>query len=114
MSKELFVRMEDNTKRSIYLAKELLKSGGNELKVISSHYGASVVSRVCHALSSMNYVTITNIETETSVKDGKRKIRLIVTINKTSEFDKLYEENQLKRKEYDEKRAKEQGEVTKA
>ena len=111
MSKELYIRREDNTKRSIYLAKEFLQSGNGVLKVMSSHMGAGIVAKVCNALSSMNYVTITNVETETSVKDGRRKVRLIITVTKTKDFEKLYEENLLKRKEMEEKRAQEQKET---
>ena len=111
MSKELYIRREDNTKRSIYLAKEFLKSSDGELKVMSSHMGAGIVAKVCNALASMNYVTITNVETDTSAKEGRRKIRLIITVKKTSQFDKLYEENLLKRKEMEEKRALEQKET---
>ena len=113
MSKELYIRREDNTKRSIYLAKEFIKSGNGELKVMSSHMGAGIVAKVCNALASMNYVTITNVETQTLVQEGRRKIRINITVKKTSEFDKLYEENLLKRKEMEEKRALQQKETPK-
>ena len=76
MSKELYIRREDNTKRSIYLAKEFIKSGNGELKVMSSHMGAGIVAKVCNALASMNYVTITNVETLTSVQEGRKRLEL--------------------------------------
>ena len=103
MSKVLFVRKEDNTKRVIYLVKELLKDG-KELNVVSSHIGAEVVAKVCNALSSMNYITIANVETKTEVREGKRRLSLVIQVTKTKEFDKLYEENQQKRKEMQDQR----------
>ena len=108
MSKEIYIKREDNTKRSIYFVKELLKSTNEDVKLMSSHMGAGIVAKVANALSSMNYVTITNVETDTSVKEGRRKVRLIITVRKTSQFDKLYEENVQKRKEFEEKRNLEQ------
>ena len=113
MSKELYVRKEDNTKRVIYLVKELLKDG-KDLNVVSSHLGAEIVSKVCNALANMNYVTIDNVQTKTEVRNEKRKVSLAIHVTKTSEFDKLYDENQLKRKEMQEKRDLEKKPVTNA
>lgn len=110
MSKELYVRREDNTKRVIYLVKELLKEG-KELNVVSSNIGAEVVSKVCNALQNMNYVTITDIHTQTEVKNEKRKITLSIKVEKTKEFDVLYEENVKRRQEMLEQREKTRGET---
>ena len=109
MSKDLFVRREDNTKRVIYLTKELLKDA-KELNVMASHIGADVATRVCNALVNMNYVKIEDIKTLTEVVNGRRKLTISIKLTKTSEFDKLYEESVKKREEMKAKRNEEKKE----
>jgi len=92
MSKELFVRREDNAKRVMYLIKELLKDN-KDISVVASHIGAGVVARVCNSLSNMNYVTISNVQTNTQIVEERRKITFRVLLTKTQEFEKLYLEN---------------------
>ena len=92
MSKEFFVRAEDNTKRVIYLCKEFLKES-NELTVMSSHIGADVCSRVVNALVDLKYCTVGDIQTQTNIVNGVRKVRLVIKLNKGSEFDKVYAES---------------------
>ena len=98
MSKELYVRKEDDNRRVSYLIKELLKDG-KEISVVSSHIGAHVVARVCNNLTTNNFVNIADVQTKTEVRDGKRKLSFTVKLTKTSQFDQLYEENRQRREE---------------
>ncbi len=109
MSKELFVRGEDNFKRVSYFAKELLKES-SELKVVSSHVGSSVVAKVCNFLAEKGFVTITNVETKTEVKYEKRRLNFVMTLTKTPEFDNLYAEYQKLKEELIKKREAENAE----
>lgn len=94
---EFVINPKDNPKKSMYYIKENLRSN-SELVVISGVHGSSVASRVTENLVRLNYVSIRDIKTSTTVSEGKRKICLKITIQKTKEFDSLYEENEHKRK----------------
>lgn len=106
MSKELFVRREDDFKRVAYLAKEFLKDS-KDLKIISSHQSSATIAKVCSFLEEKGFVSITNVETKTEVRkferDGeqtsRRLLNFIMTVTKTNNFDKLYEEYQKEKEE---------------
>ena len=98
MSKELYVRREDDSKRISYLIKEFLAKN-DELILVSSHLGAGTVARVCNNLTLSNYVTISNVQTRTDVVDERRKINFTMKVQKTKEFDGLYAELLKKREE---------------
>ena len=112
MNDELFIKSEEDTKRVVYLAKELLKNK-NELRLNSSHHGAKNVSYAAKALENMGFATVSDIKTTTSVKENKRRIQFSVLVTKTKEFDKLYEESVQRKKEAQEKREQERSEVKK-
>jgi hypothetical protein len=97
MSGEFIVNPSDNFKKSMFHIKQILKER-NELTIKSGVYGSFVATRVCENLLRLNYVTIANISTSTTVINDKRRISLNILIKKTKDFDKLYEENEEKRK----------------
>jgi len=112
MSGEFIINPMDNFKRAMYHVKESLKDK-NELTIISGVEGAFVASIVCENLVRLNYVTYSNISTSTKVVEGKRRINLVVVLKKTKEFQKLYDENEAKRKLIIEEKEKNKTEFTK-
>ena len=56
-------------------------------------------TKVCISLEGLIYVTITNISTSTTIVNDKRRIILSITLKKSSDLDKLYQENEEKRKQ---------------
>jgi hypothetical protein len=104
--KELRVGGEDNAKRVMYFAKEFLLNR-ETLELVSGTQGAPTLTKAAEALVRLKYVTYSDIRTETAIDDGRRRTRLVVTLKKTSQFDKLYEENEANRKKFqDEKQTK--------
>jgi len=105
------VNGNDNFKRSMYLVKELLKDK-KDLNVKAGVRGSNISAKVCNTLVNLNYVTYSNIFTETAVVDGRRRTSLVITIVKSDQFDKLYAENEEKRKQFKEKRENEKKNTT--
>jgi hypothetical protein len=104
--KELRVGGNDNAKRVMYLAKEFLLNR-DSIELVSGTMGAPTVTRAAEALVRLKYVTYSDIRTETNIVDGKRRTKLGVTLTKTSQFAKLYEENEANKKKFlDEKQQK--------
>ena len=107
--KEYKVEEYDNTKKVMYLVKEILKST-DRINIISNTKSSAVGTRAAETLARFGYVTFENIQTLTEVKNDRRSIRLIITLKKTGDFDKLYKENEEERKkkqaEREEKKAK--------
>lgn len=103
--KELRVGQYENAKRAMYLAKELLLNN-ESIEVNSGTNGAPVVCRACETLVRLNYVTITDVRTETNVVDGTRRINFVMKLTKTADFQKLYDENESFRKQKQEEREK--------
>lgn len=95
-NKELRINAQEGAKRSMYFAKELLNSS-ETIDIVSGTYGAPVATRTAETLIRLGYVKYTSIRTETNVVNGARKTRLVLTVTKTANFQKLYEENAAKR-----------------
>ena len=105
MSSDFIVNPNDNYKRNIYLIKELLREK-RELNVICGTKAAPISARVCNTLVNLKYVTYGDIRTETAVVNDKRKTSLIIKLNKSPEFDKMYAENEEKKKRFQETKDK--------
>jgi hypothetical protein len=99
--KELRVGGNDDAKRVMYLAKEFLLNR-ETIDLVSGTQGAPTLTRSAEALVRLKYVSYSDIRTETNIVDGKRRTKLIISITKTSQFDKLYEENEANRKKFQE------------
>ena len=104
--KELRVAQYENAKKIMYLAKELLLSS-NKIKIIGTTNSADIAARAAENLVRLGYVKYENTQTETIIEHNRKITRLIITIIKTNEFDKLYKENEENKKKKEEERKKE-------
>ena len=110
--KELHVTDYEPGKRIMYLAKELLIPN-EKINIIATTKSSSVASRAAETLVRLGYVTFENIQTLTEIRNGRRAIKLIITLKKTSNFQKLYDENQEFKKQKEAEREKEAKEKVK-
>ena len=95
--KEYKVEEYDNAKKVMYFVKEILKSS-DKINIISGTNSSKVSTRAAETLVRFGYVTFDNIQTLTEVKNDRRSIRLIITLKKTNDFEKLYKENEEEKK----------------
>ena len=106
--KELRVAQFDNPKKTMYHAKELLLTT-DKINISGTTNSATVVARSAEGLFRFGYVTYDNIKTETIIERERKRVRFIITIKKTSNFEKLYKENEeLRKKKEEERKAKEE------
>lgn len=98
-TKELRVRGNDNTKRTMYLIKEFLLNN-DSVNVVGGVAGSPIVTKATEALVRLKYVTYGDIKTETHIIEGRRITRIVVTLKKTNDFQRLYEENEQARKKF--------------
>lgn len=105
--KELRVTAQENAKRVMYLAKELLLAN-ESLDVVSGTNAAPIAARAAETLVRLNYVTYENIYTDTSIIEGRRRTKFVIRMKKTSQFKKLYDENEANRQKAIEEREKNQ------
>jgi hypothetical protein len=103
--KEVRVGPRDQAKRIMYLAKEFLLNN-ESVDIVSGTGGANTLTSAVEGLVRLKYVTYSDIRTETNIVDGRRRTRLVVTVKKSTQFQKLYEENEAKKKQYQEEKAK--------
>ena len=101
--KELRVAQYDNPKKTMYLAKELLLTT-DKINISGITNSATIVARSAEGLVRFGYVTYENVKTETIIENNRKRIRFVITIKKTPEFEKLYNENAELRKKKDEER----------
>ena len=104
-SNQLGVGGNTNTRSVVYEAKKLLLEQ-ESIEVYSGTYGAQTVAQACEQLVRLNYVTITDVRSETNIVEGNRRIKFVMGLKKTSDFQKLYDENEANRKAKQEERAK--------
>ncbi len=107
-TKELRVGATENAKRIMYLAKEFLLNN-ETIDVVSGTAGAIHATRAAEGLVRLKYVTYSNIKTETNIINDRRRTRLVITLKKTNQFTKLYEENEANKKRLQEEKAKKEG-----
>ena len=110
--KELHVAEYEHGKKVMYFAKDMLRSS-EKLNIVATTKSSAVASRAAETLVRLGYVTFENIQTLTEIKNDRRSIKLIITLKKTSNFQKLYEENEKFKKEKELEREKESKEKTK-
>ena len=104
-SNQLGVGGNTNTRSVVYEAKKLLLEQ-ESIEVYSGTYGAQTVAQACEQLVRLNYVTITDVRSETNILEGNRRIKFVMRIKKTADFQKLYDENEANRKAKQEEREK--------
>ena len=106
---EITVEEHEHPRRIMKLAKTFLLNR-DSLNIIAGTNSSPIATKAAETLTRYGYVTIENIKTLTEVRNDKRFIKLIITIKKTPDFKKIYDENEAdtKRKaEEKEKLAKE-------
>ena len=89
---ELTVEENDNYKKVIYLAKELLLTQ-ERLNIVSGSNSCHIATKATQNLVRFKYVKYENIQTLTEVRNEKRIIKLIMTLKRKSDFRKIYDEN---------------------
>ena len=89
---ELTVEENDNYKKVIYLAKELLLTQ-EKLNIVSGSNSSPIATRATQNMVRFGYVKYENIQTLTEVRNEKRFIKLIITLKRKSDFRKIYDEN---------------------
>ena len=97
---ELKVEEYYHARKVMHLAKEFLLKN-ERLNLISGTITSPIASRASESLVRFGYVTIENIQTLTEVRNERRNIKLIITLKKTSDFQKIYDQNKedIKKKE---------------
>ena len=104
-SNQLGVGGNTTTRSVVYEAKKLLLEQ-ESIEVYSGTYGAQTVAQAVEQLVRLNYVTVTDVRSETNILEGNRRIKFVMRIKKTANFQKLYDENEANRKAKQEERAK--------
>ena len=99
-SNQLIVNSSENSKRVMFLAKELLLKDNDFIDLVSGTQGAPVSTRAAESLVRLGYVTYDAILTDTCIipKTNKRRTKFIIRLKKSSDFKALYEENEEIRK----------------
>lgn len=104
--KEIRVDFHDYHKKVMYMAREML-IGTERLKIIAGTNSSGTASKAAETLVRVGYVTYENIRTETIIDNNKRKTQFTITVKKTKDFERLYKENEEKKKKMEaEKKAK--------
>ena len=104
---QLGVGGNTNTRSVVYEAKKLMLEQ-DTIEVYSGTYGAQTVAQACEQLVRLNYVTVTDTRSETNIVEGNRRIKFVMGLKKTADFQKLYDENEANRKAKQEERAKQE------
>lgn len=111
--KEYRVSGNENAGRAMFHIKEMLQSN-ETMEVTAGTKSSEIAVRAVTTLERLGYITIENIKTLTILEDGRRIIKLIVSVKKTAGFDKLFKEHEEERKKREEQRQKEKATEAKA
>ena len=103
--KELPVGEYDRNKKVMYLAKEFLLNE-EKINLVATTKSSPAATIAAESLVRLGYVTLENIQTVTEIKNDRRMIRLFITLKKTPEFKKLYDENKEFKKQKEAEREK--------
>lgn len=95
--KEVRVGQYDNYKKVMYLTKEMLLNT-DKINIAAGTNSAGIAAVAAETLARLGYITYDYVKTETIIDHEKRRIRFIVAVKKTSNFNKLYKENEENRK----------------
>ena len=104
--KELPVGENDRSRKIMYLAKDFLLNT-EKINIIGTTRSSSTATRAAETLVRLGYVTYENIQTITEIINDRRVIKLVITLKKTENFQKLYDEN-LKSKQEKQKESNEE------
>ena len=104
-SNQLGVGGQTTTRTVVYEAKKLLLTQ-ESIEVYSGTYGAQTVAQACEQLVRLGYVTVEDVRSETNIIEGSRRIKFVMKLRKTADFQKLFDENEANRKTKQEEREK--------
>ncbi len=110
-SNQLGVGGQTTTRTVVYEAKKLLLTQ-DSIEVYSGTFGAQTVAQAVEQLVRLKYVTVQDVRSETNVHEGSRRIKFVMRIQKTANFQKLYDENEANRKTKEEERQKQNANTT--
>ena len=96
----------------MYVVKQVLKTR-NTVDIRARPLGAAQVVRVAEALKRLGYITYEKYYTTTIVADGRLQRYIVVTVKKTSNFQKLFDEREAERTKMLEAKEKEKKEEKK-
>ncbi len=89
----------------MYIVKQALQHR-DTVDIRARPLGAAQVVRVAEALKRLGYITYQKYYTTTTLQEGKLQRYIVVTVKKTSNFQKLYDEREAERKKLVESREK--------
>ena len=80
----------------MYVAKQVLKTKP-KIDIRARPMAAAQVVRVAEALRRLGYITYVSYKTTTTLVEGRLQRFLVVSVKKTENFDKLYDEAEAAR-----------------
>ena len=102
---EIRVEEYDRANRVMNLVKEFLLKN-EKVNIVAGTNSSPAASKAAESLVRYGYVTIENIQTLTEVNNNRRNIKLIISLKKTNDFQKIYDQNKEDIKKKEEERAK--------
>jgi len=89
---ELIISKDDTIPKVIEYIKILISKSGI-IKLIANSKCSFISASASESLVELGYVKYDNIQTKTDIEDGKRNVKLIITLKKTDKFTNLLKEN---------------------
>ena len=80
----------------MYVVKQALKTK-EKVDIRARPSAAAQVIRVGEALKKLGYITYAKYETTTVIEDGKLSKFIVITVQKTKDFEKLFNEREVER-----------------
>jgi hypothetical protein len=101
--KEYNVSSFDYPPKAMFGIKEALKTT-DTLKINCGTKSSETGIRATSTLERFGYIKVENVQTLTTIENGKRIIKLIITVKKTKDFDTLLQQFENERKQKEEKK----------
>ena len=103
---ELIISKDDTISKVIEYIKILISKSG-KVKLIANRACSVISAKASESLVELGYVKYDNIQTKTDIEECRRNIKLIITLKKTNDFKKIYDQNKEEMKKKEEERKKE-------
>ena len=85
---ELIISKDDTISKVIEYIKILISKSG-KVKLIANRACSVISAKASESLVELGYVKYDNIQTKTDIEDGRRNVKLIITLKKTNKFNNL-------------------------
>ena len=123
---EFKVDSRDFFPKTMFQAKESLRAH-KKLKIVGTTLNANQATRLAETLKRLGYIDWCNtssmfnfgyiefddVQTQTTIVNDSRQVKLVITVHITSDFERLYQENLEERKKKEEERKKREEEKKK-